>query len=133
MLFVALALALAARREIVSSARSAREGRWGDRDHFSGEALAGSRVTVVGLGAIGERTRSLMVALGAKVTAWSRSPRAVDGFETDLDRALTGADNYYSCHIFLWLLKVRRAFYRSNRFTGTIERKIIATHHILAL
>ncbi len=96
----ALALALAARREVVSSARSAREGRWEDRNQFNGESLAGSRVTVVGLGAIGERTRSLMVALGAKVTAWSRSPRAVDGFEADLDRALTGAE-VVSLHVAL--------------------------------
>jgi len=96
----ALALALAARREIVSSARSAREGRWGDRDHFSGESLAGSRVTVVGLGAIGERTRALMVALGAEVTAWNRSPREVDGFEADLHRALSGAE-VVSLHLAL--------------------------------
>lgn len=88
----ALALALAARREVVSSARAAREGRWEERDRFTGESLAGSRVTVVGLGAIGERTRALMVALGAEVTAWNRSAREVDGFEPDLARALTGAE-----------------------------------------
>ena len=49
-------------------------------------------VGVLGLGAIGERTRALMVALGAEVTAWNRSAREVDGFEPDLARALTGAE-----------------------------------------
>jgi len=88
----ALALALAARRGIVESARDAREGRWEDRAHYAGESLAGARVTVVGLGSIGARTAALMRAVGARVTTWSRTRRDDAGFEPDLDRALDGAE-----------------------------------------
>lgn len=96
----ALALALAARRAVVSSARDAREGRWEARDHYGGETLLGARATVLGLGSIGERTAVLLRAVGAEVTTWSRAPRSALGFEPDLDRALDGAE-VVSLHVAL--------------------------------
>lgn len=96
----ALALALAARREVVASARDAREGRWENRAHYAGESLAGARATVVGLGAIGARTAALLRAVGAHVTCWSRSARDEPGFEPDLERALDGAE-VVSLHVAL--------------------------------
>lgn len=96
----ALALALAARRGIVESAREAREGRWESRASYAGESLSGARATVVGLGSIGTRTAALLRAVGAHVTTWSRASRDEPGFEPDLDRALEGAE-VVSLHVAL--------------------------------
>lgn len=96
----ALALALAARRQVVASANDARGGRWEERARFSGEMVAGARTTVIGLGAIGARAAALLRAVGADVTTWSRTPREDENFEPDLARALDGAD-VVSLHVAL--------------------------------
>lgn len=82
----ALALALAARRGVCETATAAREGHWQERLSYRGESIAGSRVTIVGLGSIGRRTADLFRAVGAEVTGWSRSTGgslvdALDGAE----------------------------------------------------
>ncbi len=96
----ALTLALAARRQVVMSANDARGGRWEERASYSGEMIAGTRTTVVGLGAIGARAAALLRAIGAEVTTWSRTHREDAGFEPDLARALDGAD-VVSLHVAL--------------------------------
>ncbi len=88
----AIALALAARRDVVNMGVAARRGAWSERDQYRGEAIAGARVCVAGMGAIGARATSLFRSLGADVVTWSRSPREDSAFEPSLDRAVEGAD-----------------------------------------
>lgn len=96
----AVALALAARRDVPASAAAARAGRWAERAHYAGASVAGSRVVIVGTGAIGTRAAALFRAFGAEVVLWNRSspkgPRLGSQpgpeFEPVLDRALDGAD-----------------------------------------
>lgn len=97
----AVALALAARRDIPRIAQAARSGDWDARERYTGASIAGARVAVLGLGAIGQRTAKLFGALGADVVTWNRTTRAGAGegdagngisYEPDLERALDGAD-----------------------------------------
>ncbi len=88
----AIALALAARRDVITMASAARSGEWSQRDLYTGGAVAGARVCVLGMGAIGTRAIELFRALGADVVAWSRSPREDAAYEPSLERALDGAD-----------------------------------------
>lgn len=96
----ALALALAARRQIPAFAAAARDGDWDARSHYAGDTVAGARTAILGLGAIGTRAARLFDALGADVVTWSRTPRDAKGFEPDLERALQGA-SIVSLHIAL--------------------------------
>jgi phosphoglycerate dehydrogenase-like enzyme len=107
----AVALALAARRDIPRIAQAARSGDWDARERYAGASIAGARVAVLGLGAIGQRTAKLFGALGADVVTWNRTTRAGTGeggtgegdageggagngisYEPDLESALDGAD-----------------------------------------
>ena len=88
----AIALALAARRDLLSMATAARSGDWFARDGYRGVSIAGARVAVLGLGPIGARATELFRALGADVVAWSRSPREEPAYEPSLERALDGAE-----------------------------------------
>lgn len=88
----AIALALAARRDVLRMATAARSGAWLERDSYSGESIAGARVCVAGMGAIGQKAATLFRALGADVVTWSRSTRDDPFFEPSLDCALEGAD-----------------------------------------
>jgi D-3-phosphoglycerate dehydrogenase len=45
----------------------------GTRDNFLGRELRGKRVGIVGTGAIGRRTATLLQAFGCEVVAWSRT------------------------------------------------------------
>lgn len=96
----ALALALAARRQIPAFAAAARDGAWDSRSRYAGDTVAGSRTAILGLGAIGTRAAHLFGALGADVVTWSRRYRDVKGFEPDLDTALEGA-SIVSLHMAL--------------------------------
>ncbi len=100
----AIALALAVRRGIPHYATAAKEGRWERRLGYSGASVAGARTAIVGLGSIGSRAALLFSALGAEVTAWSRTPReapeGVARFEPVLERALAGA-SIVSVHVGL--------------------------------
>lgn len=67
---LAWALILAAARQIASSDRAVREGRW--QEHV-GLRLAGKTLGVIGLGNIGARVGQIGQAFGMNVLAWSQN------------------------------------------------------------
>jgi phosphoglycerate dehydrogenase-like enzyme len=87
----ALALILAAQRELPRWARAQDERRW-DHDHT--RSLAGSRVLIVGYGSIGAALGARLRACEAEVTGVARHPRPGEGVHgaADLDRLLASAD-----------------------------------------
>lgn len=91
---LALALTLAGLRRIVWTHEGMRRGDW---PRSLGREIAGARVAVVGLGAIGSAYARMCLDLGAEVAGFDPfAPEAVlagPGFtRTGLDAALAGAD-----------------------------------------
>jgi D-3-phosphoglycerate dehydrogenase len=91
---LALALTLAGLRRIVWTHERMRMGDW---PRSLGREIAGARVAVVGLGAIGTAYTRMCIDLGAEVAG--HDPYAPEGVladkgftRTDLDAALAGAD-----------------------------------------
>ncbi len=89
-----LAMLLGLSRDIPGMVRRQDEGEW---RLFAPRVLHGSRLVVVGAGAIGADIADLARAIGMRVDGVNRSGRAVDGFDTvvPIDRmheVLTGAD-----------------------------------------
>src|SRR5690606_17162550 len=73
------------------------ERRWGEPGSRFGRAFAGSRVTIVGAGGIGEALIRLMAPFRVRVTAVTRSGRQVYGADvsvgvTETEAALSEAD-----------------------------------------
>ncbi len=62
-------------RKTVEADRAVRRGEW-PQTSLGGRELAGQKVGVVGMGAIGTRTAELFAGLGCRVTYWSRTQRA---------------------------------------------------------
>jgi len=85
----ALALMLAAARNIARMDRDVRAGIWAPID---GVQLKGRKVAVIGLGGIGRAFADMAGALGMVVAAWNRTALERPDFEADLDTALAGAD-----------------------------------------
>lgn len=89
-----LAMLLALSRDVPGMVRRQDEGEW---RLFAPRVLHGSRLVVVGAGAIGTDVANLARAVGMRVDGVNRSGRPVDGFDTvvPIDRmheVLTGAD-----------------------------------------
>lgn len=91
---LALALTLAGLRRIVWTHEGMRRGAW---PRSLGREIAGARIAVVGLGAIGTAYARMCLDLGAAVAGYD--PYAAEGVVTgkgftraDLDAALAGAD-----------------------------------------
>lgn len=93
----ALALTLAAARQIGRMDRDVRAGHWRP---LGGLQLAGRKVAVIGLGGIGTAYARLVAAIGMVVSGWSASPREESWYEPDLERALSEAD-VVSLHLAL--------------------------------
>lgn len=73
----ALALILAAYRNVVRGALQVREGRWlTDGIPLIGRSIEGTRIGIVGLGAIGRALAWRCAALGMKVNWWGPRPKA---------------------------------------------------------
>ncbi len=87
----ALALILAAQRELPRWTRAQDQHRW---EHTHTRSLAGTRVLVVGYGSIGAALVTRLRACEATVTAVARRPRPGEGVHgtADLDRLLPAAD-----------------------------------------
>lgn len=87
----ALALILAAQRELPRWTRAQDQRRW---DHTHTRSLAGSRVLVVGYGSIGGALGARLRACGAEVTGVARRPRPGENVRgaAELDRLLPAAD-----------------------------------------
>src|SRR5579859_4723493 len=92
----AIALMLAASRDVAAMDRGIRTGTWSTRE---GVQLCGKTLGIIGLGGIGRETARIGRGLGMEVIAWNRTPR--DG-ETlvPLDELLTRAD-VISLHLAL--------------------------------
>jgi phosphoglycerate dehydrogenase-like enzyme len=67
-----LSATLAMLRATVEGDASVRRGEW-KQTAMGGRELAGSRVGIIGMGAIGQRTAELFAAFGCDVQYWSRS------------------------------------------------------------
>jgi D-3-phosphoglycerate dehydrogenase len=93
----ALALLLAAAREVVRMDRDLRNGLWVSR---GGQQLEGRKIAVIGLGEIGRTFADMAVALRMEVAGWNRTPMELPYFVRDLDAALTNAD-FVSLHLAL--------------------------------
>lgn len=88
----ALALMLAAGRQVVDLDRAVREGRWAERDGYQGVELQGARLAVIGLDATGTRLAELGAALGMEASYWSASSRDARFEYGALDAVLAQAD-----------------------------------------
>ncbi len=93
---MALALMLAVTRRIAEADQFIREGGWQagwSTGFFLGTDLSRATVGIIGLGPIGQAVARRVQAFGAKVIAWNRSPRTVDGVEpVSLDELFAQAD-----------------------------------------
>lgn len=87
----ALALMLAAQRELPRFTRAQDLGHW---DHLQSRSLAGSRVLIVGYGSIGAALDERLRACAANVVRVARQPRPADDVYgvADLDDLLPDAD-----------------------------------------
>ena len=88
---LALALILAAQRELPRWTRAQDQRRW---DHAHTRSLAGSRVVIVGYGSIGAALGTRLRACEAGVTGVARQPRPGEGVHgnSELDGLLPSAD-----------------------------------------
>ncbi|TDD42635.1 3-phosphoglycerate dehydrogenase [Nonomuraea terrae] len=85
-----LAATLALLRKLVAGDAAVRAGEWPQQSLRPGE-LHGSRVGVVGYGAIGAAAAGMFRAMGCEVSYWSRTPRQDPGF-ADLETVVGGSD-----------------------------------------
>jgi D-3-phosphoglycerate dehydrogenase len=85
----ALALLLCAARQVARMDRDVRAGHWMP---LGGMQLQGRKIAIIGLGGIGSAFAEIASALGMRVAAWNRTPKALPYFVPDLDTALQGAD-----------------------------------------
>ena len=93
--------ALALLRDFKRMVRQQAERRWTTFD--AGRSATDTCVGVLGLGAMGARTASMVRGLGFRTIGWSRSPKAVDGVECHAgDDALPGF--LAQCDILVCLL-----------------------------
>lgn len=87
-----LSATLALLRKTVEGDAAVRRGEW-PQTSLGGRELAGSRVGVVGMGAIGRQVATLFGALGCSVTYWSRSRHDdAPAPYAELDELLAGSD-----------------------------------------
>ena len=86
----AIALMLAAGRDIARMDRGVRAGTWMPRE---GMQFLGKRLGIVGLGGIGREVARIGRGLGMEVVAWNRTPRPTEGVTpVDLDTLLATSD-----------------------------------------
>ena len=91
-------LMLALARQVVRLSDLVTSGDWQERDGYEGVELAGRRLGVVGLGAIGTRVARIGVALGMDVVGWNRSDRHVEGVTAcSFDELLATSDVVQLC------------------------------------
>ena len=89
-----IAVMMSLAREVPRLDRALRAGKW-EKGTYMGREFRGRTVGIIGYGQIGRRVAEMAAALGAKVVAYSRTPKAaVAGvrWETDLDRLLSTVD-----------------------------------------
>jgi len=87
-----LSATLALLRRTVEGDAAVRRGQW-PQTTLGGRELAGNRVAVLGMGAIGRRTAELFTAVGCDVGYWSRSRHDDAPVPyAELDDLLAGAD-----------------------------------------
>ncbi len=78
---LALALTLCCLRNLVAFDGAVRRLDWASKAGFVGSTVASCHVGVVGFGRIGRAYAARVVALGAQVSFWDRSPNASDKSE----------------------------------------------------
>src|SRR5262249_22501564 len=94
----AIALMLAAARDMARMDRAVRHGTW---QPLEGVQLTGKTLGIIGLGGIGREVARLAHGMGMEVIAWNRTPRPVAGVRlVDLDTLLATAD-VISLHLAL--------------------------------
>jgi glyoxylate reductase len=96
---LALALTLAAARQVPAAERSLRKGEWSgwDPGAYRGRELSGATFGVLGMGRIGLRYAELVVGLAGEILYWSRgrNERAEAGLgarPVEFDSLLAGCD-----------------------------------------
>lgn len=85
----ALALTLAAARNVSQMDRALRNGIWRP---LGGLQLTGRKIAVIGLGGIGRCMADICAALGMRVSGWNRSPNGHPSYTSDIEAVLRGAD-----------------------------------------
>lgn len=101
---LALGLMLAVTRRLVEGDRLIREGGWQSgwsTGFFLGTDLSRATVGLVGLGPIGQAVARRLQAFGARVIAWNRTPRVVEGVEMVDLNTLFGTADVVSLHTAL--------------------------------
>jgi glyoxylate reductase len=98
-----MALLLAAARRIPESDAFVREGRWQrwEPDLLLGRELRGSRLGILGLGAIGRAVAERARGFGMQVGGWTRSGRSTPGVEALGFEKLLGESDFVSVNVAL--------------------------------
>lgn len=81
-------------RDVPRLDRDLRAGKWA-KGTYMGREFRGRKLGIVGFGQIGRRVATMAAALGAKIIAYTRTPKpAMEGvqWETDFDRLLGTVD-----------------------------------------
>lgn len=89
---LALGMMIAADRRLVDATLDLRAGAWKKGEYGKARGLAGRRLGIVGLGAIGNALRVRAAALGMQPAAWSRSLTPERAEELDIEYCETLTD-----------------------------------------
>ncbi len=101
---LAFGLLLAVARRIPEADRFVRDGRWTPESGWDpalllGRDLAGARLGIVGLGAIGQAMATRAQAFGMETLGWTPSGRRVDGVRSLPLTELLAASDFVSLHL----------------------------------
>ena len=87
-----LALMLAAKRQIPTYAKAAKNNHWMHRSQYRGDEIRGKKLGILGLGNIGKKVAQLATAFGMRVQYWNRTPRKTPYQQVDFDTLLVTSD-----------------------------------------
>ena len=86
------ALMLAAKRQIPTYAKVAKNNHWMHRSQYGGDEIRGKTLGILGLGNIGKRVAELATAFGMHIQFWNRTPKDSPYQQVTFDELLATSD-----------------------------------------